>query len=63
MIMKIDPLQIPELSSSHSSKGGSHWQCIIQASGLGAGLGIMLLIALYEHDLKNIFSEQMSSGL
>lgn len=48
---------IPELSSSHSSERGSQWQCILQGLGLCCGLGIMLIIALYEHDLKNIFSE------
>ncbi|XP_076233621.1 zinc transporter foi isoform X2 [Calliopsis andreniformis] len=48
---------IPELSSSHSVERSSQWQCILQALGLSCGLGIMLLIALYEHDLKNIFSD------
>ncbi|KAK2577006.1 hypothetical protein KPH14_011968 [Odynerus spinipes] len=46
---------IPELSSSHSAERGAHWQCILQALGLALGLGIMLVIALYEHDLKHIF--------
>ncbi|XP_014480320.1 PREDICTED: zinc transporter ZIP14-like isoform X2 [Dinoponera quadriceps] len=48
---------IPELSSSHSAEHGSRWQSILQGLGLITGLGIMLLIALYEHDLKHIFSE------
>ncbi|KAK9295722.1 hypothetical protein QLX08_010056 [Tetragonisca angustula] len=48
---------IPELSSSHSVERSSQWQCILQALGLLCGLGIMLIIALYEHDLKNIFSD------
>ncbi|KAG7209686.1 hypothetical protein KM043_011331 [Ampulex compressa] len=48
---------IPELSSSHSAEGSSHWHFILQALGLVTGLGIMLIIALYEHDLKNIFSD------
>ncbi|XP_012171882.1 zinc transporter foi isoform X2 [Bombus terrestris] len=48
---------IPELSSSHSVERSSQWQCILQALGLSCGLGIMLIIALYEHDLKNIFSD------
>ncbi|KAG8039597.1 hypothetical protein G9C98_008240 [Cotesia typhae] len=47
---------IPELSSGHSEESGSHWQCLLQALGLITGLGIMLIIALYENDLKNIFS-------
>lgn len=50
-------LQIPELSSSHSAEGGSRWQFIWQALGLSMGLGIMLLIAAYEHDLKHIFDD------
>ncbi|XP_076765309.1 zinc transporter foi-like, partial [Xylocopa sonorina] len=48
---------IPELSSSHSVERSSQWQCILQALGLLCGLGIMLIIALYEHDLKNMFSD------
>ncbi|XP_043279328.1 zinc transporter foi isoform X2 [Venturia canescens] len=48
---------IPELSSSHSEEGGSHWECVLQALGLLTGLGVMLIIALYEHDLKNLFSD------
>ncbi|KAL6441966.1 hypothetical protein ACFW04_002373 [Cataglyphis niger] len=46
---------IPELSSSHSAESSSRWQCIWQGLGLSTGLGIMLLIAAYEHDLKHIF--------
>ncbi|XP_046747138.1 zinc transporter foi isoform X2 [Diprion similis] len=48
---------IPELTSSHSAEGGSQWQCVLQAMGLASGLGIMLIIALYEHDLKQIFHD------
>ncbi|XP_015519951.1 zinc transporter foi isoform X1 [Neodiprion lecontei] len=48
---------IPELTSSHSAEGGSQWQCVLQAMGLATGLGIMLIIALYEHDLKQIFQD------
>ncbi|KAI4498084.1 hypothetical protein M0802_006908 [Mischocyttarus mexicanus] len=48
---------IPELSSSHSAERSSHWQCLLQALGLSLGLGIMLIIALYEHNLKNIFND------
>lgn len=47
---------IPELSSSHSAESGSRWQFIWQGLGLFTGLGIMLLIAAYEHDLKHIFN-------
>ncbi|XP_076381560.1 zinc transporter foi [Megalopta genalis] len=48
---------IPELSSSHSAERSSQWQCILQGLGLSCGLGIMLVIALYEHDLKTMFSD------
>ncbi|CAL7933142.1 unnamed protein product [Xylocopa violacea] len=48
---------IPELSSSHSVERSSQWPCILQTLGLLCGLGIMLIIALYEHDLKNMFSD------
>ncbi|XP_011161229.2 zinc transporter foi isoform X2 [Solenopsis invicta] len=46
---------VPELTSSHSAESGSRLQCIWQTLGLSTGLGIMLLIAAYEHDLKHIF--------
>ncbi|XP_071446223.1 zinc transporter ZIP6-like [Hetaerina americana] len=46
---------IPELTASHSKEGGSFFQSVLQLFGLLSGLGIMLLIALYEHDLKDIF--------
>lgn len=45
---------VPELSSSHS-KEGSFCQCFAQFLGLMTGIGIMLLIALYEHDLMESF--------
>ncbi|XP_012274150.1 zinc transporter foi isoform X2 [Orussus abietinus] len=48
---------IPELASNHSPEGGSQWHFVLQALGLVTGLGIMLIIALYEHDLKHIFSD------
>ncbi|XP_068621723.1 zinc transporter foi [Battus philenor] len=46
---------MPELSTSHS-KEGTLCQCILQLMGLASGIGIMLVIAMYEHDLKNLFS-------
>ncbi|CAK1549024.1 unnamed protein product [Leptosia nina] len=45
---------MPELSTSHS-KEGTLCQCLLQLMGLATGIGIMLVIALYEHDLKNLF--------
>lgn len=45
---------MPELSTSHS-KEGTLCQCLLQLMGLGSGIGIMLIIAMYEHDLKNLF--------
>ncbi|KAJ8679860.1 hypothetical protein QAD02_015647 [Eretmocerus hayati] len=48
---------VPEMSSNHSIAHGAHWQCLLQASGLICGFGIMLIIALYEHDLQHIFND------
>ncbi|XP_052757016.1 zinc transporter foi [Galleria mellonella] len=45
---------MPELSTSHSNEG-TLCQCILQLMGLASGIGIMLVIAMYEHDLKNLF--------
>ncbi|XP_045531271.1 zinc transporter foi isoform X1 [Pieris brassicae] len=45
---------MPELSTSHS-KEGTFCQCLLQLMGLASGIGIMLVIALYEQDLKNLF--------
>ncbi|CAD0206657.1 unnamed protein product [Chrysodeixis includens] len=45
---------MPELSTSHS-KEGTFCQCVLQLMGLATGIGIMLVIALYEQDLKNLF--------
>ncbi|KDR21134.1 hypothetical protein L798_04063, partial [Zootermopsis nevadensis] len=48
---------IPELTTSHSKEGGSLCQCLLQCVGLLSGIGIMLLIATYEHDLKMVFAD------
>ncbi|KAJ4439881.1 zinc transporter foi [Periplaneta americana] len=48
---------IPELTTSHSKEGGSLCQCLLQCAGLLTGIGIMLLIAAYEHDLKTVFTD------
>ncbi|KAJ1526667.1 hypothetical protein ONE63_008249 [Megalurothrips usitatus] len=48
---------IPELSTSHTMEGGSMCQCLLQLVGLMTGIGIMLLIAHYEHDLKHSFTD------
>ncbi|KAJ9579646.1 hypothetical protein L9F63_004725, partial [Diploptera punctata] len=45
---------IPELTTSHSKEGGSLCQCLLQCVGLLSGIGIMTLIAMYEHDLKTV---------
>ncbi|XP_028033708.1 zinc transporter foi [Bombyx mandarina] len=45
---------MPELSTSHSNEG-TLCQCVLQLMGLASGIGIMLVIALYEDDLKNLF--------
>ncbi|KAL1132665.1 hypothetical protein AAG570_010617, partial [Ranatra chinensis] len=46
---------IPELTSSHSTEGGSLVQGVLQLTGLVTGISIMLLIAVYEQDLKVAF--------
>uniref|UniRef100_A0A1B6KB35 Zinc transporter foi n=1 Tax=Graphocephala atropunctata TaxID=36148 RepID=A0A1B6KB35_9HEMI len=48
---------IPELTSSHSKEGGSLCQCVLHFAGLMCGIAIMLLIAVYEHDLKTAFDQ------
>ncbi|KAG8283519.1 hypothetical protein J6590_014038 [Homalodisca vitripennis] len=48
---------IPELTSSHSKEGGSLCQCVLHFAGLMSGIFIMLLIAVYEHDLKTAFDQ------
>lgn len=50
---------MPELTSTHNEKCALS-QCLLQILGMSCGLGIMLLIALYEHDLKNMFSSSNS---
>ncbi|XP_030765690.1 zinc transporter foi-like isoform X2 [Sitophilus oryzae] len=47
---------IPELSSAHD-EDDNLLQCFLHLSGLLVGVGIMAVIALYEHDLKHIFNE------
>lgn len=47
--------QMPEITASHRN-GAQLSQCFIQLMGMLAGLGIMLVIALYEHDLKEMFT-------
>ena len=55
---------MPELTSGHSHPISSnkqkecHWLAIIlQVLGMFSGIFIMLTIALYEHDLKEVFSD------
>ncbi|EDV50666.1 zinc transporter foi [Drosophila erecta] len=42
---------MPEISASHKSVG----QFLLQILGMLSGVGVMLLIALYESDLMNVF--------
>jgi len=42
---------MPEISASHKSLG----QFLLQILGMLSGVGIMLLIALYEGDLMSAF--------
>lgn len=48
---------MPELSTSHSNEG-TLCQCILQLMGLATGIGIMLVIALYEEKLKTLFGQE-----
>ena len=55
---------MPELSSGHAhpiskdKQHEGHWlEIVLQVLGMSMGVSIMLLIALYEHDLKGVFSE------
>uniref|UniRef100_A0A0A9XM25 Zinc transporter foi n=1 Tax=Lygus hesperus TaxID=30085 RepID=A0A0A9XM25_LYGHE len=51
---------IPELTSSHASDGSSDCcQCLLQLLGLLSGVGIMLVIAFYEHDLMTVFQNSL----
>ncbi len=50
---------MPELSE-HKKNGKS--QCcnlILQICGITTGIAIMLIIALYEHDIKNLLGDDM----
>jgi len=55
---------MPELSSGHAhpiskdKQHEGHWlEIVLQLLGMSIGVSIMLLIALYEHDLKGVFAE------
>lgn len=48
---------MPELTSSHGKEeNGMLSQCFLQFVGMCIGFSTMLLIAIYEHDLKEIFA-------
>ncbi|KAH8240160.1 hypothetical protein KR032_011722 [Drosophila birchii] len=49
---------MPEISASHKSLG----QFLLQILGMLSGVGIMLLIALYEGDLMSVFGTTGSAG-
>ncbi|XP_063698679.1 zinc transporter foi [Culicoides brevitarsis] len=54
---------IPELTSSHTGDKEERCQLselILQFLGMAMGFGIMLLISIYEHDLKDMFSSDDS---
>lgn len=47
---------IPELTSAHGAEDRCKTsEFLLQFFGMSAGFGIMLLIAMYEHDLKEMF--------
>lgn len=43
---------MPEISAAHKSLQ----QFALQILGMGSGVLLMLLIAIYEEDLRNVFS-------
>jgi hypothetical protein len=48
--------QLPELTSPQKEGGGfTFTQVFLQFLGMISGFGVMLFIAIYEHDLENIF--------
>jgi solute carrier family 39 (zinc transporter), member 10 len=48
---------MPELTSSHGKEEGFMFtQILLQFLGMCCGFSTMLLIAMYEHDLKEIFT-------
>jgi solute carrier family 39 (zinc transporter), member 10 len=48
---------MPELTSSHGKEDSCMLtQCLLQFLGMTCGFSTMLLIAIYEHDLKEIFA-------
>lgn len=49
---------MPEISASHKSLG----QFLLQILGMLSGVGIMLLIALYEGDLMSVFGTSGGGG-
>ncbi|KAG4071166.1 hypothetical protein HA402_001156 [Bradysia odoriphaga] len=46
---------MPELTTSHK-EGFAFSRLLLQMLGISLGIGIMLIIAIYEHDLKSLFS-------
>ena len=56
---------MPELSSGHAhpiSSGKQRGSCldvVLQLLGMSMGVSVMLTIALYEHDLRDVFAEDL----
>lgn len=51
---------MPELASSHKEESFAFTQLLLQIVGMLLGMGIMLLIATYEDDLKGAFTSSSS---
>lgn len=47
---------MPELTTAHNEHSAIV-QCFLQVAGMAVGVAIMLLIALYEDDLRTIFDD------
>lgn len=48
---------MPELTTAHNEHSAIA-QCFLQVAGMVVGVSIMLLIALFEDDLRTIFSDE-----
>lgn len=52
---------MPELTTAHNEQSAIV-QCFLQVAGMLVGVSIMLLIALYEDDLRKIFDKDDDHG-
>lgn len=48
---------MPELTTAHN-ENSAITQCFLQVTGMAVGVSIMLVIALFEDDLRAIFDDE-----